>query len=72
MADRRRPSFNAKGMKAAAIFLFSDLLIGYQREFPVNVKTILIIGGILVVVWIAAVVVIVGDLPAINPAFWFN
>jgi len=38
----------------------------------VNVKTILIIGGILVVVWIAAVVVIVGDLPAINPAFWFN
>jgi hypothetical protein len=38
----------------------------------VNVKSILVIAGILVVIWVAAVVVIVGDLPAINPAFWFN
>ena len=39
-----------------------------NREFPVNMKSILVIAGILVVVWVAAVVVIVGDLPAINPA----
>ncbi len=32
-----------------------------------NVKSILVIAGILVVVWAAAVVVMVGDLPAINP-----
>jgi len=38
----------------------------------VIVKSILVIAGILVVVWVASVVVIVGDLPAINPAFWFN
>jgi hypothetical protein len=38
----------------------------------VNMKSILVIAGISVVFWAAVVVAIVGDLPAINPAFWFN
>jgi len=37
-----------------------------------NVKSMLVVAGILVVIWVAGAVVIVGDLPAINPAFWFN
>ena len=39
-----------------------------NREFPMNRKSILVIAGISVVFWAAVVVVMVGDLPAINPA----
>jgi len=41
-------------------------------ENSMNMKSILVIAGISVIFWAAVVVVIVGDLPAINPAFWFN
>ena len=51
----------------AAVILMIAARVRCVKHSPVNVKTILVGCLIAVVVWAAAVVVMVGDLPAINP-----